>query len=157
MSVEWRAPVTGNVGLTKKRMSQLWGPIDLNRWRETPAIAARVARESDVRAGTAVFFLEDPERIGATPLELEVPCCAVWRNDDGVNVPVVVVQAEEAEGKTYIGFRFLEGGNGLCALEELELLDSPDERFLDPGRESGASRSSEQPNNEMKLTRSARR
>lgn len=43
--------------------------------------------------------------------------------------PVIAIQAEEVNGKVAIGYWPVSGGNGLCMLDELELLDAIDDRF----------------------------
>ena len=35
----------------------LWGPIDIERWRELPHLSGKLASEADVAAGRAVFHL----------------------------------------------------------------------------------------------------
>jgi hypothetical protein len=106
----------------------LWGPIEISRWAAVPATVGRVATEPDVKAGRAVFYLKNPEEIGAEPLALALPCCAILKTEKEGS-PVVIIQAEKAEPKKYIGYRDLVGGNGICTLEEVEILDGPDARF----------------------------
>ena len=36
----------------------VWGPIAMTNWRETPCIRGRVATEDDAHAGRAVFYLD---------------------------------------------------------------------------------------------------
>jgi hypothetical protein len=111
-----------------KSPDQLWGPLDIARWTEVPTLAGRVAIERDVKEGRAVFFLQNAEEIGAKPIAMHLPCCAILKEEEGES-PVVLIQAEEAGAKKYVGYRGLGGGNGICALEELELLSGPDSRF----------------------------
>jgi len=99
------------------------GPIHPGNWREVPVTRGRVATEEDVRAGCAVFYLENADSIGALPISLPLPSLAKFL-DVNIEVPVVIIQAEEAEGRTYIGFRFLEGGNGLASREEIKLSEN---------------------------------
>ncbi len=111
-------------------MEELWGEIDPWEWKTVPAISGKLAAESDVESGAAVFFLSDPHGLGAAPYSIALPRPAVLLDDDECEVPVIVIQVEEGGGKIYAGYRFLDGGNGVCHLEELELLDEPDERFF---------------------------
>ncbi len=74
-----------------------------------------------------MFFLQNAEEIGAKPIGMHLPCCAILKEEG--ESPVVLIQAEEAGAKKYVGYRSLGGGNGICALEELELLSGPDARF----------------------------
>jgi hypothetical protein len=43
---------------------------------------------------------------------------------------VILIQAESRDdGKVLVGYRPLTGGNGICTLDEVDLLDGPDEMF----------------------------
>jgi hypothetical protein len=111
-------------------IDHLWGPIEIESWKRIRCISGRVAREEDVAAGRAVFFLEDPEIINAHALEVDVPRCAILTEaESGEELPVIIVQVEQADDKVYVGYRNLDGGNGICTEKEIELLDDPDERF----------------------------
>jgi hypothetical protein len=111
-----------------KSPDPLWGPLDIVRWTEVPTLAGRVAIERDVKEGRAVFYLQNAEEIGAKPIDMHLPCCAILKEKDR-EIPVVLIQAEQADAKKYVGYRDLVGGNGICTLEELELLSGPDARF----------------------------
>lgn len=102
-----------------------WGPLDVSKWESTPHISKRAATEEDVRLGRAVFFL--PQGSIAEPLKL--PACAIQKEQSGRELPVIVIQAERAAAKVVVGVRYLNGGNGICALEEVQLLSGPDARF----------------------------
>jgi hypothetical protein len=110
---------------------ELWGEIDIHRWSGIPYTSGHVASEEDVLAGRAVFYLEDPDEISARPYSISLPHCAVLTDEEaGEKIPVIVIQAEHADNIIYIGYRFLGGGNGMCTLPEIELLDEPDAGFL---------------------------
>ena len=101
-------------------------PIDIKRWRETPAVSGRTATEADVEEGRAVFA------VGGEPVALELPSCAVVREEGvGEETPVIAIQAERLEdGTVAIGFRLLDGGDpGIAPLDDVEFLSEPDERF----------------------------
>ncbi|HEX2122519.1 MAG TPA: hypothetical protein VHL59_12835 [Thermoanaerobaculia bacterium] len=106
-------------------MNSIDDPIDLEHWRATPAVGGRAATEHDVEAGRAVFA------VGGEPVELDLPSCAIVREEGiGEPTPVVVIQAERLEDDTIaIGYRLLDGGGGIATLEDIELLSEPDERF----------------------------
>ena len=106
---------------------KLWGPIDMKSWKSTPCISGRVASETDVKEGRAAFYIEG-ERSTLKPIPLSLPACAVL-HDEKKETPIILIQAEETPKSKTIGFRFLGGGNGVCTLEELEILKAPDERF----------------------------
>jgi hypothetical protein len=101
------------------------GPIDIKQWRKTPAISGRSGTDADVDAGRAVFA------VGGAPIDLEIPSCAIVREEGvGDPTPVIVIQAERLEDDTIaIGYRLLDGGTGIATLEEVEFLAEPDERF----------------------------
>jgi hypothetical protein len=61
-------------------------------------------------------------------MELALPRCALL-NEEGETSPVIIVQAERHGTQTLIGYRTLGGGNGICTLEEVVLLNGPDYHF----------------------------
>ncbi|MFZ1932277.1 MAG: hypothetical protein WCB27_10320 [Thermoguttaceae bacterium] len=102
-------------------------PIDLAHWRETVCLTGRAATLDDMKAGTAVFAAPGS---GSRPIDLKLPRCAIYTDQQtGKKTPVIVVQAEDVGGKKTIGYRLLNGADGVCLLFELELLDGPDDRF----------------------------
>jgi hypothetical protein len=103
----------------------LWGPIDVSKWRKTPHVEGRAATEHDVNEGSAVFA------VGGEPVELDLPSCAIVREEGvGEPTPVVIIQAERIEdGSVAVGFRLIDGGTGIATLDDVELLSEPDERF----------------------------
>jgi hypothetical protein len=101
-------------------MGQLWGKISEEQWASVAYVAGRVATEADVVNGSAVFFINGESAPAAFPL----PCRAFQRLDDGAEIPVVVIQAEAGPHGTLLGVRYLDGGNGVCALAEVTLAPS---------------------------------
>ena len=101
------------------------GPIDLERWRATPAVKGRPATEFDVTAGRAVFAVD------GEPVELDLPSCAIVREEGvGEPTPVILIQAERIEdGSIAVGYRTLDGESGIADFEDVELLSEPDARF----------------------------
>ena len=100
-------------------------PIDVKQWQKTPAVSGRSATEDDVNAGRAIFA------VGGEPLDLDLPACAIVREEQiGEPTPVIVIQAERLDdGTIAVGYRLLDGGNGIAPFEDVELLSEPDERF----------------------------
>jgi hypothetical protein len=98
-------------------MSELWGPIDASEWRTVPAISGRVATHADVESGFAAFYIEGPS--SSHPIQL--PCCAIQKSEDGSRLKVIAIQAEACP-EIFVGVRYLDGGNGVCTLAELDLL-----------------------------------
>jgi hypothetical protein len=102
----------------------------MRRWREVGHIAGRIATETDVKLGNAVFFVEVRGEARAAPHPLQLPCCAILREPGRAEgKPVIAIQAEVGDRGVVVGYRGLAGGNGVCALEELEILLGPDQRF----------------------------
>jgi hypothetical protein len=67
--------------------------------------------------------------VQAQPSSVHLPALALWPDPDlGAQRPVVVIQLELGE-QDFAGIRFLEGGNGVCLLEELEMIDENDRRW----------------------------
>jgi hypothetical protein len=110
-----------------------WGAPEISSWRELPHIVERLATESDVQQGRAVFVTvrKDGSPSSARPHPLPIPRCAILHAEPPgpSQLPVFVIQAEEVDGKLLVGYRPITGGNGICTLAELELLSGPDERF----------------------------
>jgi hypothetical protein len=99
--------------------------VDLKNWRSTPSVRGRAATDDDVSKGNAVFA------VGGEPVDLDIPFCAIVREEDvGEETAVVVIQAERLDdGTIAVGFRLLDGGSGIASLAEVEILSGPDERF----------------------------
>src|SRR5437879_8498305 len=95
-------------------------------------IVRRVPTEAHVRARTAPFFTPvGPQYISNTPHHMSLPAPALLRAHDGPrSIPVIIIQAEEGPRGVIVGYRPLEGGNGVCLLSELELLAENDPRLL---------------------------
>jgi hypothetical protein len=67
-------------------------------------------------------------------MRLHVPTLAFWRDEaDGQRRLVVVIQAEQIGNDCLVGFRFFEGGNGVCTFEEIELIAESDSRLEEAG------------------------
>ncbi len=104
----------------------MWEAINVKNWEKTPFICGRVATEDDVENGIAVFVVPS----GSMPCESNLPICAIHKNSEtSQRVPVVVIQAEQIGNNVTLGVRYLDGGNGICTLEEVELLDEPNDEF----------------------------
>jgi hypothetical protein len=114
---------------------ELWGPIDVSRWNSVAVIRDRLATEDDVRAGRAVFYLQDAVAPDAGPLPLDLPSLAVLRDDETLrDIVVVVIQGERSFAKKLVGYRLPYGGNGIALLEQLEWIDASDARVTQAWR-----------------------
>jgi hypothetical protein len=114
-----------------------WGKVDLQQWQTLPHVTSRLASEADVQDGRAVFFLGNTDQIDTAPYDVDLPHCALLVDEEsGEKLPVIIVQAERAGEVILVGYRFLTGGNGICTLPEIELLDQPDNTFHGALRET---------------------
>jgi hypothetical protein len=106
---------------------ELWGQIDFNKWSQVPHIKERIATEQDVIEGRAVFYINDGGE-GHQTLDIPIPSIA-YHVDSETNekTMVVVIQGEQSADKEVIGYRMLDGGNGVCLLWELEVLADKNE------------------------------
>ena len=107
-------------------MSTLWGPIEMSQWQQTPHLSGRVAEEQDVKDGRAVFYLKDAKEIGAVYADIGLPHCGILLESC---TPVIIIQSERLDEKHCVGYRPLRGGNGICLISDVQLLEKPDERF----------------------------
>lgn len=96
----------------------MWEEIKVTDWESVPFIKGRVASESDVKSGCAVFYMDGT----SAPAEFDLPCCAIQFMDDGNEQPVIVIQAEITEDGILLGVRPLAGGNGICMEDEVRLV-----------------------------------
>lgn len=102
------------------KAEDLWGPIDIEYLQAIPCIKNKTAIEKDVIDGRAVFFVEGSEKLHRT-IDLEIPLKAYQINHEtGEKQLVAIIQAEHVDGNDLAGVRYLEGGNGVCSLTEIE-------------------------------------
>ena len=119
--------IIGTVAMADQN-DDLWGPINLKNWKATPCINGRVATRNDVQKGIAVFYLENSNDV--KPIQINLPSCALHIDQETKKeTPVILIQAEKSKGQELIGYRFLNGGNGIALLIEFKLLDKPNEKF----------------------------
>ena len=86
-------------------------------------ISGRAATATDVAAGNAVFVAKVDGTVIGKPLEIVVPQYALLSVDgEETPIPVVIVQAEHAVGMDLIGYRRVDGSEGVATLPEFVLL-----------------------------------
>ncbi len=67
-------------------------------------VAGRAATKADIEDRRAVFLLQSDDVSAGIPLEIEIPQYAYHTNSEtNERTAVVVVQAEELDGKKYVG------------------------------------------------------
>jgi len=104
----------------------MWGKIEIEKWQETPCVSGRVATETDIENGIAVFSIPS----GSEPYEVKLPLCAVQTDEDTKQrIPCIAIQIEKADSGVFIGVRYLDGGNGVGTSEDIELYEEPNEDF----------------------------
>ncbi|WP_162052214.1 hypothetical protein [Pontibacter pamirensis] len=107
-----------------ENVKDVWSSINMEEWRKTPCLKERIATEEDVEAGRAVFFIEsEGTDIQHAPLDIGAPSLAYHIDQDtSEKTLVVVIQGEQVDEQEVAGVRYLDGGNGLCMLQELEFI-----------------------------------
>lgn len=112
-------------------MVDLWGPVVPTEFKFVRFVSGRLATEEDVRLGAAVFYLQPTKesQVPARPHAMKLPACALHRDGDQTT-PIVVIQAEAADGRVIVGARPLAGGNMVCLLSEIEPVEPSDPRFV---------------------------
>jgi len=94
-----------------------WPPLP-----RTGYIAGRAATLQDIKDGNAVFVASKGDTAVAKPLAITIPQYAYWRDQGGLRIRVILVQAEEANGVHIFGVRNANGKDIVCTEAELTLL-----------------------------------
>jgi hypothetical protein len=110
-------------------MSELWGPFEIGAVHELPCLTKRPATEEDVRSGRAVFCAQGGE---SETFPISLPQTAHLASDLDSHV-VAVIQAERVGDRVIIGYRMVDGGNGVATLPEFELSIPPAPAKRPPG------------------------
>ena len=92
-----------------------WPPLPVGGF-----LVGRAAVQADVDSGVAIFATGVEESAGKA-LEILIPQYG-WYIDENVRVPVLILQAEEANGNEVIGARQLDGKTVVGLVEEFVLL-----------------------------------
>lgn len=115
---------------TEKMDEDLWKPIALKNWRQTPAINNRKANEEDVNNGTAVYFIEGNFE-NHRPYKIQLPKLAYLTDYETKEKElIVIIQIEETPKGIVVGYRNLNGGNGAGLLNEFEILSDKESEKL---------------------------
>lgn len=101
----------------------LWKPIALKDWKQTPAMSNRNANEEDVKKGTAVYHIEGDFE-NHKPYDIQLPKVAYLTDyETKAKELVIIIQIEETPKGIVVGYRNLTGGNGAGLINEFEILD----------------------------------
>lgn len=92
-------------------------------WPDLPTtgfIVGRAASVEDTGNGNAAFSLDGKS---AGPIAIAIPQYALWKDENGVDHPVIVIQAETApDGLQIVGLRNLDGLETVATMPEITLL-----------------------------------
>lgn len=95
----------------------MWDAIEIEEWKNIPFISGRVATEQDIKEERAVFYIPT----GSESYEIELPLFALKVDEDNVaKTPCIVIQMEKISEGVAVGFRYLDGGNGVGMAKEFE-------------------------------------
>ena len=116
---------------TEKMEEDLWKPIPLKHWQQTPAINNRIANEQDVIKGNAVYFIEG-NSLDHKPYKIKLPKLAYLTDYETKEKSlVVIIQIEELPEKgVVVGYRNITGGNGAGLLNEFEIINDRESEKL---------------------------
>ena len=93
-----------------------WPPLP-----KTGFIVGHAATNADVDAGNAAFVAAINGVSIGVPIKITIPQYAYY-NENGKKLPVVVIQAEEAEGQKLVGARQSNGQDVVGLITDFELL-----------------------------------
>lgn len=75
-----------------------------------------------MKLGKAVFYMDNPE-LEHFPIDIEIPMLAYQIDRETREKTLsVVIQAEKVGKQELVGVRYFDGGNGVCALFEIEFI-----------------------------------
>jgi hypothetical protein len=101
-------------------------PVMWPKLPEAGFLSGRFATVGDVDRGEAVFSQRNDDGFPAEPYPIDIPQYAIWLDEDGTKIPVVIVQAErqiaDKDGDPIFGLRGLEGEAIVATAPEGELL-----------------------------------
>ena len=94
-----------------------WPPLPRQEF-----VAGRAATRADILAGRAAFVAESGGLAVGKPLKITIPQYAYHKEEGGKKTPVVIIQAEEAQGLKLVGVRLANGKSGILPLHSVQLL-----------------------------------
>ena len=104
----------------------MWEAIKPSQWKRTPCLKGRPATEADIEKGIAVFAIPS----GSDAQDIDLPVCVIQIDEESRDrIPAIAIQAERADNGVFLGVRYLEGGNGVCTIEDVEFLEGPNHEF----------------------------
>ena len=110
------ASLVGGIVLAAHAQGPDWPPLPSQGF-----ITGRAATQADVSAGKAAFVAQVGNTIIGKPLPIAIPQYAYFK-DGGKRVPVIIIQAEEAQGQKLVGARRTNGADVVGFLTDFELL-----------------------------------
>jgi hypothetical protein len=107
-------------------LTTLWFSVAIAQgWPILPStgfVSGRSATEKDVADGNAIFVAKTENRYIGTPIDIAIPQYAYHLGEGGQKTPVIVVQAEEANGFKLVGFRDFQGKEHVATAGEFIFL-----------------------------------
>ena len=104
------------VGTAAQGQSSVWPPL-----LKQGFMVGHSATQADVTAGNAAFVAAIGGVTIGKPLAIAIPQYAYYKNGNE-KLPVIVIQAEEAQGKKLIGARLVTGQDVVGFITDFELL-----------------------------------
>jgi hypothetical protein len=95
-----------------------WPPLP-----KTGFIVGQAATNADVDAGNAAFVAAINGVSIGVPIKITIPQYAYYK-ENGKKLPVIVIQAEEAQGQKLVGARQINGQDVVGLIADFELLGS---------------------------------
>jgi len=86
-------------------------------------IAGRPATKQDVEIGSAAFVAEKDGVLIGKPIDIPLPQYAFFKRGTE-RIPVIVIQAEEAQGRQMLGAKLLDGEYLVGTMTEFQLFDN---------------------------------
>jgi len=109
--------------MEENKSDELWGPVNPDNWKTVSFIKDRIAAEEDIQFGKAVFVV-DSQGQEHNPMNVPIPSLAYHIDQDtSEKTLVVIIQAEVVGNQQLVGMRYMNGGNGVCLLYELEIIE----------------------------------
>jgi hypothetical protein len=98
-------------------------PIDIKSWQTVPAINGRVATNADLETGLAIYCVGDgcPDHY---TYQMALPKLSYLVDEETKQEQIVIVtQVESTPQGVLAGYKSLDGGIGVCLLDELRFLE----------------------------------
>lgn len=96
--------------------------ITKDNWRHLSVFKGRVATEEDFNNGDAVFFINH-EQAEVNIVDIALPQCGIYINENNEQIPVIIVQAEQVGNYQILGSYTLDGRKIVCNLNDITFVE----------------------------------